>query len=339
MNKISKKDLKDLLMKKFNEKDEVIVNKIVDELFDLNKKEVFPLDEIETFLFRKRYGVYDGVLFSKEQLVKDLNIGYAKFQKVLDTAFTKLGFRINKIERRSKKEKMSSFEISKQEDILVTNLNITKSLQHILMRNNVFTLKEILELGQMELKKILIPKLFDVLVNYIHILDLKFIDELSLNEKKEIIKDKNIDVIYNSSIYWASVKINRTNSHDIRDLINKINLFPANERDDIKRNLEELGIKIKSLQERSFEELYGMDISNLGLSREQYNILANIGINNIFSLISLTTVDLKTRFNIEYSTVKKIIDNVHSAGLVFIDEAMQMQKYTEIVEDNKKKSK
>ena len=82
-----------------------------------------------------------------------------------------------------------------------------------------------------------------------------------------------------------------------------------------------------------------MDISNLGLSREQYNILANIGINNIFSLISLTTVDLKTRFNIEYSTVKKIIDNVHSAGLVFIDEAMQMQKYTEIVEDNKKKSK
>ena len=344
MNKISKIDLKDLLIKKFNEKDEVLVGKVVDEIYDLDIKEVFPLDDIETFVFRKRYGVYDdGLPISKENLEKQLNIGYIKIQKILERSFSKLGFRINKIEKRKKEEKMGSFPSSKNKDILVTNLNISNGLKNTLMKLGVFTLKELLEISNIEYKRVVSDKLYIELVDYIHLLDLKFLDELDEETKRKIFDNSSQEVIYNSTVHWLDAfkeVPNRSNSKNIKDLINKINMYSNREKDIILKEINNRGIGFKSLDDCSYEELFEMDISNIGLPKKCIDELRRIGINNIFALISLTVHDLSTRFDLDYLTIKNIINAVHSNGLVFVDEAMKMQEYTNLIsESDKKKSK
>ena len=69
MNKIERQDLVQLILKKYNVigDDYKIVEKVVDELYDIQRESILPLTKEETFIFRKRYGVLDqGIPYSKE---------------------------------------------------------------------------------------------------------------------------------------------------------------------------------------------------------------------------------------------------------------------------------
>ncbi len=256
MKKIEKKDISELLIKKYNvnENDYHIINKIVDELYDLNKKNVLPLTEFETFVFRERYGITNkGIPLSKEIMSKKYEIGYKKIEKTINVTLSKLAFRINIIEKINKIDKMSSIDLDnykKLQDVSVYSFQVSDFIKNKLMKNLIFDLKTLMQFSKKELTLLLNEKNLSELINYIHSLGIKFLDELSVNEKKEIIKNTEEEKIGNSSIYWIDgfgdlnnsfLKLNQIK--DIKSLIIKLNELPDMNKFMMSNSIINLGLK------------------------------------------------------------------------------------------------
>lgn len=210
MNRIDKEDILILLMKKINPEtlqEKNSINRIVNELYDLNRTVILPLDEMETFLFRKRYGILDnGIPQTNEFISKQYNVAYTKLKKTLDLIMVKLIFRVKKIEKRVKIEKMSSIdrEARKEEiaEVLVSALPLSTSCKNRLTKAFLFTIKDIMEWSLKELNTILGKKDFSELISYIHSLNVRFLDELTPEERKEIILNSDSSLVSPSSAYW-----------------------------------------------------------------------------------------------------------------------------------------
>ena len=258
MNKITKENIYELLEDKLkvtpDEEEELI--KLVNELFDINKNAVIPLDNEETFAFRQRYGILNnGVPQSKEAICREYNIGYKKFSIIMERVFVKLLFRIKKMNNYTKIDKINSLNTNDEKilNLSVSSLPINTLTKKKLMKEFIFTLQDLMEYGINELKHIIGVKELNNLIDFIHSLNFKFLNELTDEEKKEIIDNNNIEVIGNSSPYFISgldkypyYDLKSKKIEDVRSLVKNVFIFPTNDRIELmsfisKNNLSCLG--------------------------------------------------------------------------------------------------
>ena len=258
MNLVTKKYVYDLLEKNLHVTDDEksYLIKIVEDLYDINNNIVIPLDEEETFVFRKHFGILDnGIPQPKEKTCKEYNIGYQKYSRIMQKVLVKLLFRIKKIDKNIKIDKINSLNTN-DEAILnkpISSFPINKVIKNKLTISYILTLKDLMELSTNELRKVLGPKESETIISYVHSLNYKFINELTDLEKKEIIDNYSIDIIANSSPYFVSGLDNypyfillRNNVNDVRSLVKNVFMFPTKDRIEImkfinKNNLSFLG--------------------------------------------------------------------------------------------------
>ena len=258
MNKITKEKMYNLLNEKIKveeDEKELLIN-LVNELYDTNKKIVIPLDELETLVFREKYGILNnGIPKSKELICKEYNIGYQKIFFMLEKIFVKFIFRIKKIDKISKIEKINSLNTNNSEilNTPVSSFPINVTIKNILMKEYIITLKDLMEYSTNELKDFLGPKRIEELINYIHSLNYKFINELSDEEKKIIIENNDKEIISNSSPYlitgldkYQYNVLKRNNIKDVKSLAQNLFIFPTKDRLEMmyfisKNNLSYLG--------------------------------------------------------------------------------------------------
>lgn len=344
----TKENLENLLIKKYNlnELDKDIVIKIILEIYDLNNKKVEPLSELETFIFRKRYGVLDsGIPITKEIMSQEYKISFMKLQNLLDDAFKKIGFRINHMEKRNKISKMSSYDREKS-DIFITDTNFSTYLKNYFLNNNIYTVKELLEYSLYDLEKKLSNKNYLQVVNYVHSLGLKFIEELDIEEKKNIVTNSNTETIYNSSMFFVNHlkniptdELEKLNVNSVREITDKLNLFSKKDKISIMQDIIYENIPMKKINNYSLEELYNLDISNLGIDKKLYDILNSAEIKTIKDLISLKISDLSKVTRINNITINELVNKIHDLGLVFRDEMELMELYSRSIYDEIKKNK
>ena len=242
MVKITKEYLLEYLEEKLKiqEDEELSLVKLVEELYDLNKNVVIPLDEQETFLFRKKYGIYDnGISQTREYISKEYNIGYQKYINIFERIYIKLLFRIKRID---KYERIPKINTLFTEDIELINkpistFNIEIKTKNKLMKNFILTFKDLMEYSINELKIILGAKELKELIDYVHLLGFKFIDELSKDEKQTLINMSNKDIVCNSSIYLIDGveqisfdRLQRNNIVDIKSLVKNVFILPTDKR-------------------------------------------------------------------------------------------------------------
>ena len=258
MNLISKEDVINYLINKIKIEENEINNiiKIVDELYNLNNKIVIPLSNEETFCFRKRYGILDkGVPQPVEKISKEYNIPYMKLSKILENILVKFRFRIKKLDNYTKITKLSSIELDSRieefENMSIMSLPINTKYKNQLMYSYIITVKDLLELGIPEIKKILSNKGFIELAKCIHLLNILFIDELSDEVKKDIIDNSNTDILLNSSIYWISgankiptIYYDKININDIRTLIINMNFLPIEKKKLLLNGLKNMNLNV-----------------------------------------------------------------------------------------------
>ena len=263
MNIITKAKMYELLEEKLNiqlsEVNSLI--RLVDDIYNLENNLIVPLDEQETFIFRKHYGVLDnGSLISKEEICKKYNVGYQKYQTIMERIFIKFSFRIRKIDKYEKVDKMDSLKSDNVEltNLAVSTMNISLKIKNKLMKKMILTLKDLMEYSINELKNILGIKELEELVNYIHSLNINFLDELSSEERKEVFSVSSRDKIINSSLYWIkgienipSNQLNRININNIGSLIKNIYILPTKNRLDIMQFLTENDLSYLGREEES----------------------------------------------------------------------------------------
>ena len=258
MNVITKEYVYDLLETKLKVTDdeEIYLVKLIEELYDINNNIVIPLDEEETLVFRKHFGILDnGIPQSKEMICKEYNIGYQKYPHIINKILAKLVFRIKNIDKQEKIEKINSLNTN-DEEILnkpIFLFPLDKQLKNKLMKSYILRFKDLMELSINELKNILGPKDLDAITSYVHSLNYKFINELSDTEKKEIFDNNELDIIGNSSPYFVDGVDKYTynyllmnNINDVRSLVKNVFTFPTKDRIEMmifisKNNLSGLG--------------------------------------------------------------------------------------------------
>lgn len=258
MNVITKEYIYDLLETKLKVTDdeEIYLVKLIEELYDINNNIVIPLDEEETLVFRKHFGILDnGIPQPKEITCKEYNIGYRKYNAIMEKVLVKLSFRIKKIDKHIKVEKINSLNTN-DEEILnksISSFPLSTTIKNKLMKSYILTLKDLMELSINELKNILGPKELESLIMYIHSLNYKFLDELNDIEKKEIIDNNKLDIIANSSPYFVDGMDKFSYSHllsnhiyNMKTLVQNLFMFPTKDRIEImmfisKNNLSCLG--------------------------------------------------------------------------------------------------
>ena len=262
MNKITKENMFELLKKQLKTipDDGESIKKIIEDFYDIKKSVVIPLDETETFLFRKSYGILDnGFVQHKEKICQEYNIGYLKYKNIMEKIIVKLLFRIYKLDKYQKITKVNSLLIQ-DEKLLnqpISTFNISIKVKNKLMKYFILTLKDLMEYGINELKTMLGTKELTEVVNYVHSLNVQFFEELSITDKQAIIKESPEEEIANSSVYLVGGlenipfnKLKEKNINDVKSLVVNVFMLPTKDRIEVMKFIVENNLSyLKRLEE------------------------------------------------------------------------------------------
>lgn len=224
MKKIGKDDLKNLLLNelKTNNPNYDSLDLLINNLYNLSNELVYPLNEVETFALRKRFGILDnGKIITKAEIAHILNTTPPNANNILQRAMTKV---IRYIEYNNiliQNNKMTSIDNLENQDaiknILLLSLDLDTKLINRLTKNNIKTLNDVLGFSLREISEMFGPIVAENLNVVITRMGLHFLDKLPVTSKMEIINKADLSVIYNSSIYWLfDLNIDKTIFNNIK---------------------------------------------------------------------------------------------------------------------------
>ena len=311
---------------------------LVNDLYNLNKSIVMPLNEEQTLMIRQYFGILNnGVRLASTKLAEIYNLSTQRILKKIDRIMLLLYRRILIV---NDKNKLSSVAINEKYcNRTIDEFNFSYYIKGILIKNNIYTIGELLMFSRYELAKMTLSnKSIKEIEFVIHNLNLKFIDELKTLEKRNIILKNNVDTILNSSMYWFFYKnnadilkrfficYNLSNLQSFQNVLNQIYLEP-NLKNAIKKSLEVMGLNFINIHDNrnlntlddylniTIEELY----INGKIDLENYKKLKKYDIRNLHSL-SLKTIDELKLYYKNSQALARLIVSIHNLGIFFKDE-------------------
>ena len=171
------------------------------DFLDLNKKAILPLSIIETYILREDFGI--------EVSGTKHTPGFDKRQKIN----TYIAMRIHNYGKDIEECNMlTSFdyypERSEMKNTPLGMIDLPTEIFEDLRERKIYTLDQLLSYSTIKLRRMLIDinkydNKFAVLYNKIRGMGFCFIDEINLNDRREIINSENdLEKLYNSSIDW-----------------------------------------------------------------------------------------------------------------------------------------
>lgn len=311
------------------------IENLVTDLFDLNKLSIYPLDEEQTLIIRKYFGIFDdGIRISSIDIAKIYNVTPQSIMVKINRSLQQI-YRC--ILKSNKDKKMSSVEINSiHKNKLIKDLNLDYYTNSILSKNSINTIEELLMYSIVELQSMGLIDL-DNLINEIHKRNLKFIDELNSQERRSIIFKNNLNTILNSSLFWAKNKnskfllkiyecYNLKNLLDFQDLLNNI-YVDKNIRRTLKINLDEIGLnfietennKEWDLSKLTIDELYINNLIYMG----DYKILK---MNNVNRIKELNYNYIQECFKNKKDTFNRFLLRMSKLNIYFEDEPKSLTK-------------
>ncbi|MDO4962713.1 MAG: DNA-directed RNA polymerase subunit alpha C-terminal domain-containing protein [bacterium] len=336
------------LSKYVNIKDELDLNitRIIDCICDFNSSEITFLSERDTYILRKRLGAFDeGQIQTFKSIIETLEspITRERVRQILEKGYLKLLkqsiFDSNFEDNRTKMSSLSITDNYVNENFKI--LNLDEKTYNNLIINDIRTLYDLLSYSYSDISK-LIPFGAEKIYERIHELNLKFIEELSDEERKKIIASSSIEMIDNSNVAWIGILNNsliiclkRAKKYNILGLKKYINNLSDKVSYNIIDKASSLGIdfrkehKIGSPNGKiiSIDELLDVNIEKLYLTYNSINNLSNNGIKTVKDLINLNIKDLHRLKGLNLTSINEIIPLVHRLGLLFKDEVPILKIY------------
>lgn len=317
----------------------------IDEICDLSVEIISHLTEQETLVLRKRLGVYNnGEKQTLATIAKELDKTLERIRQIENKAYIRM---INSIFRGSyiqvdNRTKMSSLtNLEEYANYHISKLGLDRRLMGMLSVGTN-TLYDLLTYSYADFRKMgLGDTYYKQLSDKIHSLGLKFIEELTDEEKRIIVSTATKDMIANSSIDWISnlsqstllmLSKGRKNTIGLlREYIEsggKINEDAISYATSIGISIEKKSKLSTSNTEISIEELLDTSIKNIEMSTRLFNKLNRHGFRTIRDIVIHTTNDFDVLFNTGTKTKEEIFTLIHNFGLFFADELPTMRVYS-----------
>ncbi|MBQ9071699.1 MAG: hypothetical protein IJY25_00885 [Bacilli bacterium] len=310
----------------------------VNGLYEISTSVVKPLSKNETFLFRKKYGIFDKGVYQPLYNVEGSPVHNSDIKITMKIANTEIKkyIKIKKIEI----EQLSVFDVYTDKiylaDKQLGELDLCSQTDfEKLRKKGIFTLKDLLQYDRKTIEVIILSK--TPFIKNIYNLGLKFISEITPEEKEQAIKRNSIDKILNSDISWLGLSREIEYYLKKTQCINKIrdigrSSYIDKEATNRLKKLE-LSFLLNSSNKKEYnitDEFLNLDISKLNICVSAYNCLKRSGINTIRDLISKDTKDLLMIRNLSSNSYSDIIQKVHRLGLYFNDEREVIKLESEV---------
>ena len=348
------------------------IEKVSRELLNTDLKAVLSLDEYSTLVLRKLYGIYSGKKQTFTKVANDFDVSIELIRQKAKKAKYFLYRRIlNSINKRENCiECLSSIELSERykelKDKSLSCFGLYSRSYNDLSRIGVYTLGDLLSRHPYELMNYSIG--IDTINNIkekISQMGLKFIDDLTEEEKYSLIRSCSLDKLLNSSAYWISgaskikrlegLRKNETLFLTIKDALDYINssekTIPVETICDINKMgfdvsgyvslisfLSRIDIGKKSAYVincgYSMDSYLEMGISSLNL---QSRTIVTLHRNRIYTLGDLVKKDKASLANIKKLDQKELYEIerlVHGLGFCFKDEANVLRSYVDSIYTN-----
>lgn len=322
--------------------------KLVDEICDLSSNRIIPYSENDTYVLRKRLGILDnGKTQTLEEIGNAIGVSGSRVGQILAKFKRRLYYRLTRVayavDDRTKMSSLSIINEYRNAPLLKFELDKEDGIY----KAGISTLYDLFTYGYLEIKNMgvsfqFIDQLNKVMDNF----GLKYIDELSDEEKRIIVSNSSKEMIDNSSVSWISgldesIINNLTAKHKkptIADLKNyvenggKVNAesigyalgigIDIREKTKVNINTEDV-IPVKELLEKS--------IDRLDMSVRLFNSLNNAGIDTVYKIVHLRIRDIKKKRTLGPKSKQELITIIHELGLFFADEIPTMKMYAEEV--------
>lgn len=323
------------------------IEEALDEICDLSMDIMTHLTEVETFVVRKRLGVYDnGERQTLDAIAKATGKTRERIRQIENKTYSRIirWLARESYTQRDDKSKMSSLTIQeKYANVHISRLGIDRRMIEILSRGQITTLYDLLCYSHEDFQKMgLGKKYFGQLSDKIHSLGLKFIEELNDEEKRMVISASSKDMIDNSSIAWIS-NLNKsilsmlskkriTTIGQLKEYIEnggKINEEAVAYASSIGINIDKKPKLTTEDVQISLEELLDTSIKNIEMSTRLFNVLNRHGFKKLRDVVLNTTKQFDVLFNQGVVTKAELFNLIHNLGLFFADEASAIKVYSE----------
>lgn len=334
------------------------IEKLVNDLLNLDIDCVKPLNKEMTFLIRSHYGIFDnGKRQTLISIAKKMGVSYECVRKNIIKCKTILYWSILIPKLSNTKEKISSLELSDRYEELknIPAASIYKSdkIFYMLKDMNIKTLDELLSYGYHDF---LFQKGFGMgtlkdLLDGVHALNLKFIEELSDVEKSNLIMNSDETRKLKSSIWfldgideklyekyksigdilkYVEEPISRIEKSTVNSLTKLGFYVPKENRIELIYNSLAPKVDYKSF---SIDDILKIRLDIVNLKRRKIeNALLRRGINTIGDLIKFNTNNLYKFCDLEEKDVNELISLVHALGLLFSDEVKTLNTYSKAIQ-------
>lgn len=321
--------------------------KFLDEVYDLSKPVVAPFTRRETFVFRKYNGVLDeGICQTQVSVGNQLNITRSSVNAIIKRINSCLLYVIKREEVESLG--ISVFDVFEDKRSLsqtpIGEIENSTNSVHSLMKKGVFTLEDLLKFHFYDLFTPSAQYFGDRIIDKVHKLGLKFVNELSDEERAEALnKDSCYDKVLDSSIYWLGLsrkvelmlkKMGIKKIGELREVRKQINVIDKQLKKFLIAIPDEKNNTIENTREKTID--YSLPIQELSLSNRARDCLLRMGVTTLGELKNVVRSDLLKMPTLGQKVYAEIIDKSHKYGFSFCDELQGVSKdvYLKTIEDS-----
>lgn len=312
----------------FNEKKELFI----DDLLDLNKNFAGPLSLSEIMILRKRLGIG-----CQKESIEDIAKYLNKDERVIRILDHEIVNKVRNYYRIKDKKgyKMSSLDVHPDRDIIYNMALSSFNFE----RNAIVTIKKhlkeyrigyLLRYSKIGLNREgLNYRTFDEIVDAVHNMQGKFIDELSPTERLYVIRRHKLESILNSSSEWL-VQYSRDLGRifyprTIKELIIASEYGLVN-KDNLMEIFNKYGIEVEfpyvykgeDVAVITKKDLLNFPLEGIGFGRQLYHSLTRG--RNDDTMLDLVTSDMSFMGELLPEEIDKINEIVNNMGLEFVDQ-------------------
>ncbi len=311
----------------------VVIEKIVNDLYDESQDVIVPLNKKYTKFARKLFCKHPDNFFKKyKRYSSSISINDKTFMYNLYKILKKYIYLLanNSIPFRNTLNSIyASYNNKDYYNMPLGYMDLNIVLLYNLMDMGCQTIGDLLKYTEIELKRLFDYATVNTLVSELNLMGLKFAEDLTIDQRALIMKNAEHDTIMNSSANWVNVtdynintkQILYRNCKTIHDLVDMISVPNVDVPTELLIDMKKLGFNLPIIDQRLEKNItkklnyLDYNIYDLPIQNRTKNALYRNGIKDVKTLITYSEEELFSLKGLSVRGIEEIKSSIASLNL------------------------